>query len=170
MAVYRCQQECAPSAFISLEQHLYRVQWYLRLFAAATVMYGTVMAGLSGTKTSTPEQVPAAPASSASPSVQGVPPLSGPNSKTAEPVPAAASGGVQSAMEGDRMHAMSGGRPQSLWPDAVCEATGLRERMRSLCGDWAAGLLRFAVSPAVLLLMCAWWLPQHPVFQRLPFG
>ena len=46
-----------------------------------------------------------------------------------------------------------------------CEAVHLPERMASIFGDWGNGLLRFAVNPIVLVLLCAWWLPQHPAFR-----
>lgn len=135
MAVYRCQQECEPSTFLSLEQHLYRFQWYLRLFAAATIMYGTVLASLSGMKSSRAPHAPAAPSSSNA------------QRESAQPAGAAL--------------------VLSLWPDAVCEATGLQERMQHVLGDRAASMMRFVIGPAVLGLLCAWWLPQHPMLRRM---
>ena len=139
MAIYRCQQECDPRTFISLEQHLYRFQWYLRLFAAASIMYGTVLAALGGMKRS----------GGAAPAALG---KSAPDSAHAQPA------GVQPA---------GAAKPLNLWPDAVCEAAGLQGRMQGILGDRAAGLLRFVIGPAVLLLLCAWWLPQHPILRRM---
>ncbi len=139
MAVYRCQQECAPSTFLGLEQHLYRFQWYLRLFAAATIMYGTVLAALSGIQSST---APVAPAASSRAAPQG-------------------------SVQGERAQLAATAKPMNLWPDAVCEATGLQERMQGILGGRAAGVLRFVIGPAVLALLCAWWFPQHPMLRRM---
>ena len=139
MAVYRCQQECEPSTFLSMEQHLYRFQWYLRLFAAATIMYGTVLAVLSGMQSTANPVAPAA------------------SSRAAQ----------QSDVQGERAQPAAMAKPMSLWPDAVCEATGLQERMQGILGDRAAGMLRFVIGPAVLALLCAWWFPQHPMLRRM---
>ena len=138
MAIYRCQQECDPSTFLGLEQHLYRFQWYLRLFAAASIMYGTVLAALSGMQSSAAPVAPAA-------------------SSRAAP---------QSHVQGERAQPAIA-KPMSLWPDAVCEATGLQQRMQGVVGDRAAGVLRFVIGPAVLALLCAWWFPQHPLLRRM---
>lgn len=172
MAVYRCQQECAPSTFLSMEQHLYRVQWYLRLFAASAVMYGTVLAALQGSKSSAAAEE-ATPLSSSAPSSRAD---SAPASFSAADSAAGgapASGSAATGTAGGAPEEMHAGRTQSvnrpqvkvLWPDAVCEAVCLPERMASIFGDWGHGLLRFAVSPIVLVLLCAWWLPQHPAFR-----
>ena len=152
MAVYRCQQECEPGAFISLEQHLYRFQWYLRLFAASAIMYGTVLALLSGMKRSSSEQTPAADPNAASDSAQN-----------------AAQSSAQSGAQGDVTQPVVKPPVQSLWPDAVCEAAGLQGRLDRICGGISC-LLRFGMTPAVLLLLCAWWLPQHPMLRRLHLG
>ena len=153
MAVYRCQQECEPGAFVSLEQLLYRFQWYLRLFAAAAIMYGTVLALLSGMKSSASEQTPAADPDAASNSAQK-----------------AAQNSAQSGAQGDVTQPVVQPPVQSLWPDAVNEAAGLQGRLESVCGGHAAVLLRFGITPALLLLLCAWWLPQHPMLRRLHLG
>ena len=142
MAIYRCQHECIPGTFVSLEQHLYRFQWYLRLFAAASIMYGTVLAALSGIKSSRATHAPGAASRSASSGTHA-------QGETAQPRPAGTAKGL------------------SLWPDAVCEAAGLQERMQSMLGDRATVLLRFVVGPAVLVLLFAWWLPQHPMLRRM---
>ena len=172
MAVYRCQQECVPSTFLSMEQHLYRVQWYLRLFAASSVMYGTVLAALQGSNSSiAPEE--ATPLSSSAPnSTAGSAPASRSAADSAADT-APASGSAANGTAGgapQEMHAgrtQSGNRPQvkTLWPDAVCEAVRLPERMAIIFWDWGQGVLRFAVSPIVFVLLCAWWLPQHPAFR-----
>ncbi len=70
MAVYRCRQECEPGAFASIEQHVYRFQWYLRLFAASVIMYGTVLAALSGVKSSAAEHAPASASTNAAGTTQ----------------------------------------------------------------------------------------------------
>ncbi len=49
LLAYRCQQECDPKLFHSFEQHFYRVQWYIRLFAAAAATSSIAMAALLGT-------------------------------------------------------------------------------------------------------------------------
>lgn len=49
MLVYRCQQECDPRLFHTFEEHFYRTQWYVRLFAAAAATSNILLAGLLGT-------------------------------------------------------------------------------------------------------------------------
>lgn len=49
MFAYRCQQECDPRLFHSFEEHFYRTQWYIRLFAAAAATSNILLAGLLGT-------------------------------------------------------------------------------------------------------------------------
>lgn len=46
---YRCQQECDPRLFHSFEEHFYRIQWYVRLFAAAAATANILLAALLGT-------------------------------------------------------------------------------------------------------------------------
>lgn len=46
---YRCQQECNTRLFHSFEQHFYRVQWYIRLFASAAATSSIAVAALLGT-------------------------------------------------------------------------------------------------------------------------
>ena len=140
MAIYRCKQECEPSIFLGMEQHLYRFQWYLRLFAAASVMYGTILAALGGIKSSRALHAPAA-ASTHAPSSAHTP--------------------------GEAPQPAGTAKVLSLWPDAVCEATGLQECMQPVLGDRSASLLRFVIGPVVLVLLCAWWLPQHPMLRRM---
>ena len=140
MAVYRCKQECEPSTFLSMEQHLYRFQWYLRLFAAASVMYGTVLAALGGIKSSQALHAPAAASTHASSSAHA---------------------------QGEAPQPAGTAKVLSLWPDAMCEAFGLQERMQRVLGGRAASLLRFVIGPAVLMLLCVWWLPQHPMLRRM---
>ena len=172
MAVYRCQQECVPSTFLSMEQHLYRIQWYLRLFAASAVMYGTVLAALQGSKSSA-AALDATPLSSSAPSrsAGSAPASCSAADIAAGTVPALGRAGIDAAcgapeeMRASRTPPVNRPQVKALWPDAVCEAVGLPERMASIFGDWSGGLLRFAVSPIVFVLLCAWWLPQHPAFR-----
>lgn len=49
MLAFRCQQECDPGLFHAFEQHFYRVQWYIRLFASAAATSNIAMAALLGT-------------------------------------------------------------------------------------------------------------------------
>ena len=191
MAVYRCQQECEPGAFANIEQHVYRFQWYLRLFAASVIMYGTVLAALSGIKSSAAEHAPASASTNAASTTQDgahgeiregsahgsaiASPSTNASSSTqnsahgertqqaSASAPAVAAGSPQNGAHGGRTQPMSTVKGQSLWPDAVCEAAGLQGRMQRVAGRHAAGMLRFVVSPAVLVLLCAWWLPQHPM-------
>lgn len=194
MAVYRCRQECEPGAFASIEQHIYRFQWYLRLFAASVIMYGTVLAALSGVKSSAAEDAPASASTRAAGTTQdgahvGRRQGSAQGNATASPstnassstqngayrertqqasasAPAVAAGSPQSGGHGWRTQPMSTVKGQSLWPDAVCEAAGLQGRLQRIAGRHAAGVLRFVISPAVLVLLCAWWLPQHPMLRH----
>ena len=49
LVIYRCHQECDPYTFHDIEQHFYRVRWYLRLFAAAAATMSIVTAAVVGT-------------------------------------------------------------------------------------------------------------------------
>jgi hypothetical protein len=49
LAMYRCQQECVPRTFLDIEQHFYRVRWYLRLFAAAAATHSILASAVLGT-------------------------------------------------------------------------------------------------------------------------
>ena len=172
MAVYRCQQECVPSTFLSMEQHLYRVQWYLRLFAASAVLYGTVLATLQGSKSRAAAQE-ATPLSSTAPNsgASSTPASCSAADSAAGTAPASGSaaigtaGGAPEGVHAGRTQSVNRPQVKALWPDAVCEAVCLPERMTSIFGDWGHGLLRFAVSPMVFVLLCAWLLPQHPAFR-----
>ena len=49
LVMYRCKQECMPRMFLDIEQHFYRVRWYLRLFAAAAATHSILASALLGT-------------------------------------------------------------------------------------------------------------------------
>lgn len=49
MLVLRCQQECDPVFYMQFERHFLRVEWYIRLFAAAAATASIAAAALLGT-------------------------------------------------------------------------------------------------------------------------